>query len=64
MGRISLALRLRLLMARLRHSDESGQALIEYTLILALIAIAAIATLTTIGGDVVTQLGNVVTALT
>ena len=42
---------------------EEGQALVEYTLILALVSIAAIATLTTIGTDIVTKLGQVVTAL-
>jgi Flp pilus assembly pilin Flp len=52
------------LVARMQLKREDGQALIEYTLILALVSIAAIATLTTIGGDIVTKLGQVVTALT
>jgi Flp pilus assembly pilin Flp len=42
---------------------EEGQALVEYTLILALVSIAAILTLTSLGGAIVTRLGDVVTAL-
>ena len=42
---------------------EEGQALVEYTLILALVSVVAIAALTSIGTEIVAQLGNVVTAL-
>lgn len=38
---------------------EDGQALVEYALILALVSIASIAILTTVGADV----GNVLTAV-
>jgi Flp pilus assembly pilin Flp len=51
------------LFARLQVQSEEGQALVEYTLILALVSIAAILTLTSIGGAIVTDLGKVVTAL-
>jgi pilus assembly protein Flp/PilA len=42
---------------------EEGQALVEYSLILALISVVAVALLTTIGADVKTTLQSVVTAL-
>jgi Flp pilus assembly pilin Flp len=42
---------------------EEGQALVEYTLILALVSIAAILTLTSLGTAIVSRLGDVVTAL-
>ena len=45
----------------LRH--EEGQALVEYTLILALISVVAIGVLTGIGNEVVKKLGAVETAL-
>jgi pilus assembly protein Flp/PilA len=45
-------------------SREEGQALVEYSLILALISVVAIALLTTIGQDVQNALQSVVTALT
>jgi pilus assembly protein Flp/PilA len=55
------------LWARLMIVREDGQAMVEYSLILALISIIAIAALTTIGTDVrsvfekvVTELGKVV----
>ena len=54
---------MRSVIARAMVKREEGQALVEYTLILALVSIAAIATLTTIGQDIVTKLGQVVTAL-
>lgn len=43
--------------------DEKGQALSEYGLILALIAVIAIGALTLLGGNVATTLGNVAAAL-
>jgi pilus assembly protein Flp/PilA len=43
--------------------DKKGQALSEYGLILALIAVIAIAALTLLGGNVATTLGNVAAAL-
>ncbi|MDX6642098.1 MAG: Flp/Fap pilin component [Solirubrobacteraceae bacterium] len=49
--------------ARAMVKREEGQALVEYTLILALVSIAAILTLTSLGGAIVARLGDVVTAL-
>jgi pilus assembly protein Flp/PilA len=43
--------------------DEGGQALVEYTLILALVSIVAIALLTTIGTDIKKVLEEVVKGL-
>jgi Flp pilus assembly pilin Flp len=43
--------------------NEDGQALVEYALILALVSIASIAILTTVGGDVGAVLTAVSTAL-
>jgi pilus assembly protein Flp/PilA len=43
--------------------DENGQALVEYALILALIAVVAIIVLTNIGTDVKNTLTSVDTAL-
>ncbi len=45
------------------RDEEEGQALVEYTLIVALISVVAIAALTTIGGDINTILNAVGTAL-
>jgi len=42
---------------------EEGQALVEYTLILALVSVVAIATLTTLGGDIVKKLEEVTTKI-
>jgi len=42
---------------------EDGQALVEYALILALVSVAAIAILTTLGTNIVTTLTNVANAL-
>lgn len=43
--------------------DVKGQALSEYGLILALVAVIAIGALTLLGGNVSTTLGNVAAAL-
>jgi len=51
------------LWTRLMIAKEDGQAMVEYSLILALISVVAILALTTIGEDVVTALEKVVTAL-
>ncbi len=42
---------------------EDGQALVEYALILALVSVAAITILTTLGGNIVTILTSVSDAL-
>jgi len=42
---------------------EDGQALVEYSLILALVSIAAILVLTSLGAAIGTELEKVVTAL-
>jgi Flp pilus assembly pilin Flp len=52
------------LVTRVQIQREEGQALVEYTLILALISVVAILALTTIGEDVKTTLEKVVTSLT
>jgi pilus assembly protein Flp/PilA len=52
-----------MLISRVQVRREEGQALVEYTLILALISVVAIVALTTIGNDVKTQLEKVVTSL-
>jgi pilus assembly protein Flp/PilA len=44
--------------------EEEGQDLIEYALLAAFIAVAAIATITTVGGNVNTVFTNVSNALT
>ncbi len=51
------------LIARGQVYREEGQALVEYTLILALVSIVAIALLTTIGGDIQKVLEEVVKGL-
>jgi len=43
--------------------DESGQALVEYALILGLISVVAIALLTAVGTDITSLLERVTTAL-
>jgi len=47
----------------LRAKLQRGQGMTEYALILALVSVVAIATLTSLGTAVTTQLGKVVTAL-
>jgi Flp pilus assembly pilin Flp len=51
------------LMARVMVMREDGQALVEYSLILALVSVAAIITLGLVGGGVVKELEEVVKAL-
>jgi Flp pilus assembly pilin Flp len=51
------------LYARTRVYREEGQALVEYTLILALVSIAAIALLTELGTDIQNALKKVTEAL-
>ena len=43
--------------------DESGVTMIEYGLIAALVGIACVVVLTTLGGDLQTLFGNVSTAV-
>jgi Flp pilus assembly pilin Flp len=66
-GEILMLIHLRDVLLSLRarcdlHRQE-GQALVEYTLILALVSIVAIALLTTIGGDIQKVLEEVVKGL-
>lgn len=49
--------------ARLQLQREEGQALIEYTLILALVSIVAISLLTSVGTSIKNDLQSVVNAL-
>ena len=42
---------------------EEGQALVEYSLILALVSVVAITLLTAVGNDIITELGKVTAAL-
>jgi Flp pilus assembly pilin Flp len=51
------------LYTRLQLKREEGQALVEYTLILALVSIAAIALLTELGTDIKNELKKVTEAL-
>jgi Flp pilus assembly pilin Flp len=44
-------------------SDEDGQALVEYTLILSLVSLVAIGLLQLVGTDIVSLLGRVSSAL-
>jgi pilus assembly protein Flp/PilA len=48
---------------RLRHRDEEGQALVEYALILGLIAVFAITSLKLLGTNVDGVLNNIATAI-
>ena len=45
------------------HTDEEGQGLAEYGLILALIAVVCIVALTTMGGAINTTLGSITAGL-
>ena len=49
--------------ARVEIMREEGQALVEYSLILALVSVVAIASLEAIGTGVITKLGEVAGAL-
>ena len=49
--------------AAYKARDEEGQGLVEYGLILALIAVVCIAALTTMGTSIAAQLGAINTAL-
>jgi len=55
--------RLQLELLQLSHKREEGQALVEYTLILALVSIVAIGVLTILGTDIVTKLKEVANAI-
>lgn len=46
-----------------RLRDEQGQGLVEYALILVLIAVVAIIALQLVGGDVTTQLSSVASSV-
>ena len=46
-------------LAALRQRNQKGATIIEYVLIAALLSIAAIATLTTLGGSISTKFGVV-----
>jgi pilus assembly protein Flp/PilA len=48
---------------RLRQRDEDGQALVEYALILGLIAVFSITALTTLGGNVSAVLNSIASAI-
>ena len=48
---------------RLRYRDEEGQALVEYALILGLVAVVAIGALTTLGTNVTAVLSQIAAAI-
>jgi len=48
---------------RLRYRDEEGQALVEYALILGLVAVVAIGALTTLGLNVTAVLSQIAAAI-
>ena len=43
--------------------EESGQGMVEYALIIVLVAVVAVATLTTLGGDISGIFGNISNSL-
>jgi pilus assembly protein Flp/PilA len=51
------------LYSRLRYRDEEGQALVEYALILGLVAVVAIGALTTLGTNVTAVLSQIAAAI-
>jgi pilus assembly protein Flp/PilA len=51
------------LYSRLRFRDEEGQALVEYALILGLVAVVAIGALTTLGTNVTAVLSQIAAAI-
>ncbi|MBP2639430.1 MAG: Flp/Fap pilin component [Firmicutes bacterium] len=51
------------LMAVLNINNQKGQTMVELALILVLISIVAIATMTTIGQNIVTKFGEIAAAL-
>jgi Flp pilus assembly pilin Flp len=48
---------------RVPKKDEKGQGLVEYTLILAIIALGALATMTTLASTVNSSLSTIVSAI-
>lgn len=52
------------LYSRLQVHREEGQALVEYTLILALVSVVAVAALQALGTDIIGKLGEVATDIT
>jgi pilus assembly protein Flp/PilA len=52
-----------LLLNPLRGDDDEGQGLVEYALILSLVAVVAIVALTGLGTAIVTELGKITAAL-
>lgn len=50
--------------SKLLRKDERGQGMVEYSLILALVSVAAIGTLTALGGNVKSVFTSSSTALT
>ena len=55
---------LKKLMAKLQNQNEEGQGLVEYALIIVLVAIVVIAALTLLGTNVSTVFSNIATTLT
>lgn len=60
---LSLYVYLETLRSRIAEKSEEGQGLAEYGLILALVAVVAIAALTSLGSAIVTDLGKVTAQL-
>jgi Flp pilus assembly pilin Flp len=55
-------LRVRMALLKGPVDDESGQALVEYALVLSLVSIAAVVALAAIGGSLQTMISNVLQA--